>query len=288
MIDVEDLRFTYPGAAEPVLSGITFSIQKGEVFGLLGPSGAGKSTTQAILMGLTKGYRGKAEVFGRPMNSGNRDFYERVGVSFELPSLYLRLTAMENLRLFAALYDKKTRDPMETLELVDLQDAADRRVEKFSKGMKMRLNLARALLHDPELLFLDEPTTGQDPARARRTRELIKRLRDDGRTVFLTTHNMSEAEEVCDRVAFLANGAIPAMGVPAELKRAHGQRIVEVSLEAERGIELVSYPMRDLGTNGEFMELLATGKVVAIHSKEASLDDVFIAVTGGGAKETTA
>ncbi len=286
MIEVENLHFTYPGASEPVLGGISFSIAKGEVFGLLGPSGAGKSTTQAILMGLLKGYTGTANVFGRPMSNGHRDYYERIGVSFELPSLYLRLTALENLRLFAALYDKKSRDPMEVLGLVDLQDAAGQRVEDFSKGMKMRLNLARALLHDPEVLFLDEPTTGQDPARARRTRALIKHLRDDGRTVFLTTHNMAEAEEVCDRVAFLAGGILPAMGRPADLKRAYGQKSVEVSVEAERGIETVDYPLAGLGANGDFMELMATGKVVAIHSKEASLDDVFIAVTseGGGEK----
>lgn len=287
MIDVDDLRFTYPGAKQPVLEGISFSVAKGEVFGLLGPSGAGKSTTQAILMGLLKGYAGTVNVFGQPMQGGNRAFYERIGVSFELPSLYLRLTALENLRLFAALYDKKTRDPLEVLGLVDLQDAAGQRVENFSKGMKMRLNLARALLHDPELLFLDEPTTGQDPARARRTRELIKHLRDEGRTVFVTTHNMAEAEEVCDRVAFLAKGTIPAMGVPAELKRAHGENSVDVSIEAERGIEIVSYPMTGLGENGDFIELMATGKVVAIHSKEASLDDIFITVTGS-AKEAAA
>ena len=282
MIDVEDLRFTYPGAAAPVLKGISFSVARGEVFGLLGPSGAGKSTTQAILMGLRKGYDGAANVFDQPVGAGGGAFYEQIGVSFELPSLYLRLTALENLKLFAALYDRKTRDPMDVLSLVDLEDAASQRVETFSKGMKMRLNLARALLHDPEVLFLDEPTTGQDPARARHTRDLIKQLRDDGRTVFLTTHNMAEAEEVCDRVAFLAHGVIPAMGEPAALKRQFGESVVEVSVAAERGIETVNFPMQDLGGNTDFTALLGEGTVVAIHSKEASLDDVFIAVTETG------
>ncbi len=279
MIDVEDLSFTYPKASTPVLDGISFRVAKGEVFGLLGPSGAGKSTTQRILMGLLKGYRGTAGVFGHPVGTAGRALYQKLGVSFELPSLYLRLTALENLKLFAALFDGKTRDPHDVLKLVDLDEAADQRVESFSKGMKMRLNLARALLNEPELLFLDEPTTGQDPARARCTRELIKSLRDDGRTIFLTTHNMAEAEEVCDRVAFLAYGSIPAMGRPSELKRAYGRKTVELSLEAERGIETVTYPLAGLGTNGDFIELMATGKVVAIHSNEASLDDVFIAVT---------
>ncbi len=279
MIDVEDLRFTYPGATAPVLGGISFSIAKGEVFGLLGPSGSGKSTTQRILMGLNRGYQGTANVFGHPMGNSDRSYYEKIGVSFELPSLYLRLTARENLKLFAALYDHPTREPAEVLGLVDLANAADQRVETFSKGMKMRLNLARALVHNPEVLFLDEPTTGQDPSRARRTRDLIKALRDDGKTVFLTTHNMAEAEEVCDRVAFLAGGTIPAIGKPAELKRAYGEKSIEVSIEAERGIETLDFPLAGLGSNGAFMELIETGKVVSIHSKEASLDDVFIAVT---------
>lgn len=287
MIDVEDLRFSYSNSSTAVLNGISFSIAKGEVFGLLGPSGAGKSTTQGILMGLHKGYRGSARVFDRPVGAGNREFYERIGVSFELPSLYLRLTARENLKLFAALYDRPTRDPFEVLGLVDLQDAADQRVENFSKGMKMRLNLARALLHDPEVLFLDEPTTGQDPARARRTRALIKKLRDDGRTVFLTTHNMAEAEEVCDRIAFLAGGVIPAMGRPAELKQAFGKNMVEVCVAAERGIETLSYPLAQLGANDAFIKLLATGSVLSIHSKDASLDDIFIAVTGGMKEDAT-
>jgi fluoroquinolone transport system ATP-binding protein len=284
VIDVENLSFTYPRTHAPVLAGISFSVARGEVFGLLGPSGAGKSTTQRILMGLLRGFEGSAEVLGRPVGDGGRDFYEHIGVSFELPSLYLRLTALENLKLFAAFFNRKTRDPMEILGLVDLQEAARQRVESFSKGMKMRLNLARALLHDPELLFLDEPTTGQDPARARTTRQLIKRLREDGRTIFLTTHNMAEAEETCDRVAFLANGIIPVMGKPAELKRAYGQKVVEVSIEAERGIETLTFPMQGLAGNDEFMALIATGKVVSIHSKEASLDDVFIAVTSGKAE----
>lgn len=284
MIDVENLTFTYPGAARPVLDGISFSIARGEVFGLLGPSGAGKSTTQRILMGLLRGHSGKTEIFGRPIGQGGRDFYEKIGVSFELPSLYLRLTALENLKLFAALYDNATRDPLNVLELVDLKDAAKQKVESFSKGMKMRLNLARALLHDPELLFLDEPTTGQDPARARRTRDLIKHLRDEGRTVFLTTHNMAEAEEVCDRVGFLANGTIPALGAPIALKRDYGQSVIEISIAGERGIEVLTYPMDGLDTNGDFFEILATGSVIAIHSKEASLDEVFIAVTEGKAE----
>ncbi|HUV31941.1 MAG TPA: ABC transporter ATP-binding protein [Devosiaceae bacterium] len=279
MIEVENLRFAYPKTAGPVLEGLSFSIAAGEVYGLLGPSGAGKSTTQRILMGLLRGYTGKAEVFGRPLGALGGQFYERIGVSFELPTLYLRLTARENLTLFASLYDRPTRDPAEVLALVDLVEDANKRVEAFSKGMKMRLNLCRALLHDPELLFLDEPTTGQDPTRARTTRELIKRLRTEGKTVFLTTHNMAEADEICDRVGFLANGHIPVTGAPAELRRRFGKRLLEVTAGGDGALETRTFPMDGIGANAEFLALLKAGHVASMHTLEASLDDVFIKAT---------
>ena len=224
MIAVTNLSFHYQGAGQPILRGIDFAVEEGEVYGLLGPSGAGKSTTQRILMGLLRGYSGEVEIFGRPVRDFGRALYNLIGVSFELPAVYLRLTAFENLKLFAALYDRKTKDPRELLAALDLGDAADQRVEEFSKGMKMRLNLARALLHDPSLIFLDEPTAGIDPGRARTIRDLIRSLKAEGKTIFLTTHNMAEAEEICDRVGFLASGRIPVTGTPAALKRQFGER----------------------------------------------------------------
>ena len=171
---------------------------------------------------------------------------------------------------------------MAVLAEVDLADAADQRVEQFSKGMKMRLNLARALLHDPDLLFLDEPTTGQDPARARVTRALIRSLKARGKTIFLTTHNMAEAEEICDRVGFLAFGQIPVTGAPEELKRAFGQRLLEASIASIAGTVKRRYPMEGIGSNAEFLELLTGGQVVSMHTLEASLDDVFIKATARG------
>ena len=280
MIKATSLSFTYPGAGAPTLDNLSFEIGAGEVYGLLGPSGAGKSTTQRILMGLLGGFSGEATLFGQPVQALGRALYERIGVSFELPTVYLRLTALENLRLFAALYEKQTRDPMEVLAEVDLADAANQRAEQFSKGMKMRLNLARSLLHDPELLFLDEPTTGQDPARARMTRDLVRGLKARGKTIFLTTHNMAEAEEICDRVGFLAQGTIPVTGTPEELKRRYGQRVLEAAVEGPAGIDRLSFPMDGLGQNQEFLGLLTAGKVVSMHTLEASLDDVFIKATG--------
>jgi fluoroquinolone transport system ATP-binding protein len=272
MIAVDQLGFTYPRAGEPTLKGISFAVEAGEVFGLLGPSGAGKSTTQRILMGLLRGYSGTAAILGQPVQSLGRALYERIGVSFELPAVYLRLTALENLKLFGALYDKAVRDPHEVLAEVDLTDAANQRVDQFSKGMKMRLNLARALLHDPDLLFLDEPTAGLDPARARMIRDLIRALKARGKTIFITTHNMAEAEEVCDRVAFLADGVIALTGSPEQLRRDFGTRTVEVVTRTERA----SFELDGIGDNRAFAALLSRGHVVSIHSSEATLDDIFI------------
>jgi fluoroquinolone transport system ATP-binding protein len=279
MIRVDDLCFTYKGTATPTLAGLSFSIERGEVYGLLGPSGSGKSTTQRILMGLLSGYTGSAQLFGEPVARIGRALYERIGVSFELPAVYLRLTALENLKLFASLYDRPVREPMQVLAEVDLADAANQRAEQFSKGMKMRLNLARALLHDPDLLFLDEPTTGQDPARSRMTRDLIRKLRAEGKTIFLTTHNMAEAEEVCDRVGFLSHGAIPVTGTPEALKLRFGERVLEATVAAPHGTARRTFPMDGIGGNAEFIELLTAGQVLAMHTLEASLDEVFIKAT---------
>lgn len=279
MLDVSNLTFAYPGAGEPTLNQLSFNIGEGEVYGLLGPSGAGKSTTQKILMGLLSGFGGEARVFGQSIDALGRDYYNRIGVSFELPTLYLRLTARENLALFAALYDRPTRTPPELLEMVDLADAADQRVETFSKGMKMRLNLCRALVQDPDLLFLDEPTTGQDPARARITRDLILHLKSEGKTIFLTTHNMAEADEICDRVGFLVGGTIPVTGVPEELKREYGQRLLKVTASDAEGLTQHEFPMDRIGANQPFLDLLTGGTVVSMHTQEASLDDVFIKAT---------
>ena len=278
MLNVQNLSFTYPKATTQTLKDVNFRISKGEVFGLLGPSGAGKSTTQSILMRLLNGYGGKVEMFGQPITQIDRSFYDRIGVSFELPALYQRLTARENLQLFGALYNVPTMPIIDCLSLVDLANDADKRVASFSKGMKMRLNLCRALLHDPDFLFLDEPTTGQDPARARLTRDLIKRLKSEGKTIFLTTHNMAEADEVCDRIAFLHQGTIPLTGTPSELKRKFGSRTLEVITGTQSTQQHHEFPMANIGRNPAFLELMHNDNILSLHTKEASLDEVFIKV----------
>lgn len=281
MITVEGLTFRYPGSAEPAVRGMDFEVGRGEIFGFLGPSGAGKSTTQKILIGLLTGHGGRISVWGREPADWGPDYYQRVGVSFELPNHYLKLTARENLEFFASLYAGPTRDPLELLDLVGLADDADTRVGKFSKGMQMRLVFVRALLHDPELLFLDEPTSGLDPTNARKVKDLVLAERDRGRTVFLTTHDMATADELCDRVAFVVDGRIVALNSPRELKVERSQRLVRVEYRGRSGdLSHQDFAMDRLAEDEDFLALLKNVAVETIHSKEATLDDVFVEATG--------
>jgi fluoroquinolone transport system ATP-binding protein len=285
LIEVDGLSFRYPKSPAPAVKAMSFSVAAGEVFGFLGPSGAGKSTTQKILTGLLTGHGGRVTVWGRDPADWGSAYYQRIGVSFELPNHYQKLTARENLQFFASLYDGPTADPMELLEAVDLAADADTRVGKFSKGMQMRLVFARALLHRPELLFLDEPTSGMDPVNARRVKNIVRDLRAQGRTVFLTTHDMATAEELCDRVAFVVDGRIAALDTPAEHKLRRSRRTVRVTYRADRGSaqsDLLSteFPLDGLADDEAFRALARDHHLEALHSQEASLEDVFIDITG--------
>ncbi|MBE7555183.1 MAG: ABC transporter ATP-binding protein [Anaerolineales bacterium] len=280
MIEVKNLNFTYPQATRPTLQGMNFSIERGELFGFLGPSGAGKSTTQKILIGLLKNYMGLVSVFGKSLTDWKSDYYERIGVSFEFPNHFLKLTALENLTYFSRLYSGPTELPHTLLELVGLANDGHMPVSQYSKGMKNRLSVVRALLHQPQLLFLDEPTAGLDPVNARRVKELIKAQQQAGKTVFLTTHDMTVADELCDRVAFIADGQIKAIDRPRELKLRYGQARVRVEYQDINGAESREFPLAGLGDNAEFLGLLRDHQVQTLHTLEASLEEVFIQVTG--------
>jgi fluoroquinolone transport system ATP-binding protein len=281
VIRVDELRFRYPGADRDAVDGISFEVPAGEIFGLLGPNGAGKSTTQQLLVGQLTGYQGSAEVLGRPVARWGADLYRRIGVGFELPAAFPKLTARENLSFFARLYGAAALDPAEALELVDLGGAADQRVATFSKGMKMRLNLARALLHRPELLFLDEPTSGLDPGHAAAVHAVIRAQADAGRTVFLTTHDMATVAELCDRVAFVRDGRVAAIDTPRALRLAHGQPRVVVEHRVDGQLRRAEFPLTH-PTDPELVALLRRAAVETIHTREASLRDVFVAVTAAG------
>jgi len=280
MITVDQMTFTYAGAPTPAVSDLSFSIARGEIFGFLGPSGAGKSTTQKILIGLLKGYAGRVAVLGKDLAAWGSDYYERIGVSFELPNHFLKLTALENLAYFAALYRGPTRDPQELLELVGLGQDGKLPVGQFSKGMKNRLNVARALLHDPELLFLDEPTSGLDPVNAHRIKELIRAQQQAGKTIFLTTHNMAVAEGLCDRVAFMVAGQVKLIDAPRALRLRYGVPTVRVEHQANSHTMCEEFALAGLGGNSAFLDLLRSGAVQTIHTQETTLEDIFIRVTG--------
>jgi fluoroquinolone transport system ATP-binding protein len=280
VIVVDELRLRYRGATTCAVDGISFTVAEGEVFGFLGPNGAGKSTTQRILTGLLHGHQGRADVLGRPVVAWGPDYYEHIGVGFELPAHFSRLTARENLAAFAALYRGPVDEPGALLELVDLAAAADRAVGEFSKGMQMRLNLARALVNRPRVLFLDEPTSGMDPVHANHVRDLIRSQPEQDRTVFLTTHDMATAEQLCDRVAFMVDGHIAAVDTPRNLRLAHGQPCVVVEYRAEGALRCEEFPLPGIGADPAFSALLRDHEVETIHTREATLDDVFVAITG--------
>ncbi len=281
VIDVRALTFTYPKTEQPAVCGMDFAVGRGEIFGFLGPSGAGKSTTQKLLIGLLRGHGGQALVWGRDPVDWGPEYYRRIGVSFELPNHYLKLTGVENLRFFASLYGGDTLDPRNLLEAVGLGDAADVRVGRYSKGMQMRLTFARSLLNEPELLFLDEPTSGMDPVNARTVKDMILDLKARGRTVFLTTHDMATADELCDRVAFVVDGRIVALDKPAELKIARSQRRVQVEYRSAQGsLATAEFGLDGLADDPDFHDILRNHHVETIHTREASLNDVFVDVTG--------
>ena len=282
MITVNNLQYTYPRTTAPAVRGLNFHIQPGEIFGFLGPSGAGKSTTQKILIGLLKGYAGQVSVFEQDLAQLGSDYYERIGVSFELPNHFLKLTAIENLTYFGALYEGPTQSPQTLLAMVGLENDGHLLVSQFSKGMKNRLTLARALLHNPELLFLDEPTAGLDPVNARRVKEIIKAQQQAGKTVFLTTHDMNVADELCDRVAFIVDGQIQLIDSPRTLKLTYGQPIVRVEymLNGDGRYEQQDFLLAQLQHDNEFWQLVQAHPLQTIHSQEATLEEIFIQVTG--------
>ena len=278
MITVQNLCFGYTKA--PFIENMSFSVEQGEIFGFLGPSGAGKSTLQKLLTGLLGGYTGSAVAAGTEIAKRGRDFYEKIGVDFEFPCLYEKLTARENLDFFGSLYQGPLRSRDALLDSVGLLRDADKKVAGFSKGMKARLGFIRALLHDPALLFLDEPTSGLDPANARVMKDLILAERDAGKTLVLTTHNMADAAELCDRVAFIVDGTIRALDTPHNLVMRRGAaRLVYTWLE-NGGERSAACPLDGTGDDAVLSALVAGGRLRTIHSQEPTLNDVFLEITG--------
>lgn len=282
MIEVKDLTFSYRGKKKKqALRGLTFTVKEGEIFGFLGPNGSGKSTTQKLLTGILRGYGGFVSLFGEALSAApSPSFYEKIGVLFEFPYLYTNLSAVDNLKYFASFYpSQRVRNVMELLEQLEFKkDFLTKPVSSYSKGMRQRVSMARALMNNPRLLFLDEPTSGLDPSGAVLFRRIIEEERKKGTTVFLTTHNMMDADLLCDRVAFLSNGEIAALDTPSRLKENNSRHRVKVEYlyRGKRQESLLDAAALGAGLTIPHDELLR------IHSQEPTLEEMFLHYTGRG------
>ena len=280
MIEVENLTFSY-GKDKQALHGLNFMVGDGEIFGFLGPNGSGKSTTQKILTGILKGHGGKVSLFGQDIAAAHtQDFFQKIGVLFEFPYLYANLSAIDNLKYFSSFYPaKQLRDIGEVLEELEFKsDFLKKPVSSYSKGMRQRVSMARALISNPKLLFLDEPTSGLDPTGAVLFRKIIEEERRKGTTVFLTTHNMLDAELLCDRVAFITNGTIAALDTPKRLKEQNSSHRVVITYlyQGRREEKIIEIPELEAGISFPYDE------IISIHSEEPTLEDMFIQYTGRG------
>ncbi len=277
MIRVDNLAFNY--TKEPFLENINFEVSKGEIFGFLGPSGAGKSTLQKVLTGLITNYKGSAIVNGSESKKHDNHFYENIGVDFEFPSLYEKLTARQNLHFFGSLYSKKLRSIDELLQMVGLMNDGDKKVSDYSKGMKSRLNFIKALLHNPDILFLDEPTSGLDPTNSRDMKNIILEEREKGRTIILTTHNMLDATELCNRVAFIVDGKVKALDTPHNLIMSKGATKIRYTY-MDHGEKSGECLLGKTAEDERLSSLMKKNQILSIHSSEPTLNDIFMEVTG--------
>ena len=315
-IEAEELRRTYltrtgwtraRRTEVQAVREVSFTVGRGELFGLLGPNGAGKTTTIKMLNTLLIPTSGTARVCGYDVVTDTRAVRRRIGYVFGGDrGLYDRLSGLDNLRYFAELYGVEPRDQKrrihQLLDLVGLSGRERERVEGYSRGMRQRLHIARGLLHSPEVLFLDEPSIGVDPVAARELRRTVADLAASGTTVLLTTHYMAEADELCDRIAVIADGRIQALGTPADLRRrADGRRVVEVeaygvpdsavaalrdlpgvretAIEARGALQLLTvHSDADRDMQGEVLRELAGIRLGRVDSREPTLEDAYVAI----------
>jgi ABC-2 type transport system ATP-binding protein len=275
-ITVSDLRKSY-GEVEAV-RGVSFEIAEGEVFGLLGPNGAGKTTTVEVLEGYRKRDAGEVTVLGVDPQRAGGDWRERIGIVLQSSAMYPNLTVEEHVRVFAGYYSRP-RDPAEVIGIVGLEGKRSAKVKTLSGGQKRRLDLALGLIGDPELIFLDEPTTGFDPVARRAAWDMIRSLRQLGKTVLLTTHYLDEAEQLSDRVAVLREGQIVAIGRPSELTGARVATEVRYRLDGKDVVVETHEPTKLL--HELTGQALADGKELeALEVRRPTLEEIYLSLTG--------
>jgi len=281
-ISVQDLRKSY-GSNEAV-RGISFEIEEGEVFGLLGPNGAGKTTTVEILEGYRKRDGGRVDVLGADPQDAGAGWRERIGIVLQSSSLYLNLTVHESVEVFAGYYSRP-RPVDEVIAVVGLGEKRDARVKTLSGGQKRRLDLALGLVGDPELVFMDEPTTGFDPQARRAAWDMIRDLRSLGKTILLTTHYLDEAEQLSDRVAVLREGRIVALGSPAELSGARPKTEIRYRRDGHEVVVDTDSPTRTL--HELTGEALAAGRELeGLEVRRPTLEEIYLSLTAAAEEES--
>jgi ABC-2 type transport system ATP-binding protein len=280
-IIAEDLTYRYGDLT--AVDRVSFSVGEGKIFGFLGPNGAGKSTMVNVLTGQLKPQAGKATILGKDIARQAKQVQAQIGVGFEISNHYEQLSALDNLNLFARLFGVKDYDGEALLRRVGLGERGADAVGKYSKGMKQRLMVARALVNRPRILFLDEPTEGLDPSSSQTIQNIIREERDRGATVFLTTHDMHEADMLSDQVAFINKGRIVALDTPHNLKQRYGKRALKAQVSGPDGELIDKEIVLDEAETAEAMQkLFSEENVVTLHSEEATLEDIFIQITGRG------
>lgn len=282
MIKVKNLYHSYSNDDNYAVKDVNFEIKKGEIFGFLGPSGAGKSTTQNILVGLLQLQQGVVEVAGYDIKNIKNKMFNKIGMSFEQSNVYSKMSGLENLQFYRKLFDVDTKDPMDLIKLVGLDGKENVKAGKYSKGMKHRLTFARSMINNPEMWFLDEPTTGLDPSIASNIKEIIKKENEKGVTIFLTTHNMYIADELCDRVAFIVDGKIRLIDSPKALKLKYGENLVDVEYFKDGQLIKDSFSTIVKEEKDRLSEVIKNCDIQTMHTKEATLEEIFIKVTGRG------
>ncbi|WP_432807646.1 ABC transporter ATP-binding protein [Priestia aryabhattai] len=275
IIEVKNLTKAFSNKV--VLKDVNFSVKKGETFGFLGPSGSGKTTTIKILTSQLLHTKGDVHIFNKPIQKQNKyDYMKKIGVLTDNSTLYERLTIYDNLLLYCKLYDVDKKRINEVLTDVNLLNEQKVIVQRLSKGMKQRVTLARALLHKPAILFLDEPTSALDPVNSKHIYRGLKKLNEEGTTIFLTTHDMHEAEEICDRVAFLHNGEIKLLDTPQNLRCQYSEGFISLMLKSG---EVLTIKNDEQGAD-KISDYIKKKELVSIHSNEPSLGDIFVRLTG--------
>jgi len=279
-VDVAGIRFSYGDTV--AVDDVSFSLARGETLGFLGPNGAGKSTTIKMLTGQLRPEAGHIEILGMDMPGRREDVQARLGVCFEEKNLYVSMTGRENLVFFSKLFGVRGFEPEPLLERVGLSTRLDDRVSEYSKGMRQRLMMARALVNTPDVLLLDEPTDGLDPVSAIAIRDLIRLEADRGAAVLLTTHDMHEADTLSDRVAFINKGSILTIDTPDSLKLEHGRRSVRIRTRKGAGVDEQVIALDEAGSGDRIRDAVSAEGLMTIHTQEATLEDIFVEYAGQG------